>query len=247
MPPGRGSCERAVLRYGDGVTTFSLRTVKLRPGEQFRDVVDVTLQPLELGGQRYVPVPESPEAVLSLTQTSSGLVLELELDVRVLGPCMRCLEPAGHEVSVDAREVDQPGGGEELSSPYLDEDQLDVAAWARDALALALPTQIVCRADCKGLCPVCGENLNEAGPEHFHEAEPGGFELARQNADALIAFDFATWLADVDFSKAERGAAGPDRARHGAPGAGAGAGHRRQLSGRGAAPAGARADETAGL
>ena len=65
---------------------------------------------------------------------------------------------------MDAREVDQPGDVEELRSPYLDGDELDVAAWARDALALALPTQIVCSADCLGLCPVCGENLNTAAP-----------------------------------------------------------------------------------
>ena len=44
-------------------------------------------------------------------------------------------------------------------------------AWARDALALALPTQIVCREDCAGLCSVCGENLNRV-PEHEHEREP---------------------------------------------------------------------------
>ena len=65
-------------------------------------------------------------------------------------------------VEVDAREIDQPGGGEDLRSPYLDEDELDLGAWARDALALALPTQIVCREDCLGLCAVCGENLNDA-------------------------------------------------------------------------------------
>ena len=85
---------------------------------------------------------------------------------------MRCLEDAADQLSIDAREVDQPGGGEELSSPYLDEEQLDVSGWARDALALALPAQIVCREDCLGLCAVCGENLNEAGPEHAHEREP---------------------------------------------------------------------------
>jgi uncharacterized protein len=72
---------------------------------------------------------------------------------------------------VDAREVDQPGGGEDLRSPYLEEGKLDLAAWARDALALALPAQIVCREDCLGLCSVCGANLNE-DPDHAHEAEP---------------------------------------------------------------------------
>ena len=75
-------------------------------------------------------------------------------------------------VVVDSREIDQPGGGEDLSSPYLSEDELDLSGWLRDAAALALPAQIACREDCLGLCAVCGENLNTAGPEHAHEPEP---------------------------------------------------------------------------
>jgi len=73
---------------------------------------------------------------------------------------------------VDSREIDQSGGGEDLSSPFLVEGELDLSLWLRDAAALALPVQIVCREDCLGLCVVCGENLNEAGPDHYHEAEP---------------------------------------------------------------------------
>jgi len=153
------------------VTTFSLRNAKLRPGEQFRDVVEVELEPLELGGQRYVPVPERPEAALTLTQTSSGLVLELELETRVLGPCMRCLADAGLDVHVSSREyqASSPGASDELTTPYVVADRLDLSAWARDAVALALPDQILCRPDCAGLCPVCGKDLNVE--PHTHEEE----------------------------------------------------------------------------
>jgi uncharacterized protein len=153
------------------VTTFNLRNVKLRPGEQSRDAVEVELEPLELGGQRYVPVPERPEAVLALTQTSSGLVLELELAVRMLGPCMRCLADAGLDVQVAAREYQatSPGESDELTTPYLAENRLDLSAWAHDAVALALPDKILCREDCAGLCPVCGKDLNRE--PHGHEGE----------------------------------------------------------------------------
>ena len=87
---------------------------------------------------------------------------------------MRCLGPAEVAVDVEAREVDQRGAeDEELRSPYVDEDVLDVGALAHDALALALPQQLLCRADCAGLCPVCGESLNDAEPgAHDHPAEP---------------------------------------------------------------------------
>ena len=82
---------------------------------------------------------------------------------------MRCLDDASLRLDVDAREVDAPGGGDELSSPYVTDEKLDVAAWTRDAVVLALPQQLLCRDDCAGLCPACGENLNDAGPDHAHE------------------------------------------------------------------------------
>jgi uncharacterized protein len=153
------------------VTTFNLRNVKLRAGEQFRDALEVDLEPLELGGQRYVPVPEKPEAVLTLTQTSSGLVLDLELATRVLGPCVRCLADAGLDVEVAAREyqASSPGESEELTTPYIANTRLDLSAWAHDAVALALPDKILCREDCAGLCSVCGKDLNRE--PHEHEGE----------------------------------------------------------------------------
>jgi uncharacterized protein len=154
------------------VTTFNVRTVKLRAGEQFRDVRSVDLEPLELGGQRYVPIPESPEAAITLTQTSSGLVLELELEVRMVGPCVRCLADAGVSLHVQSREYQatSPGESDELTTPYLVEHRLDLSAWAHDAVALALPDKILCRDDCAGLCPVCGRDLNREPHEHEGEA-----------------------------------------------------------------------------
>jgi len=153
------------------VTTFNVRAVKLRPGEQFRDVRSVDLGPLDLGGQRYVPIPESPEAVITLTQTSSGLVLELELEVRMVGPCVRCLADAGVSLHVKSQEYQatSPGESDELTTPYLVEHRLDLSAWAHDAVALALPDKILCRDDCAGLCPVCGLDLNRE--PHEHEGE----------------------------------------------------------------------------
>ena len=154
------------------MTTFNVRTVKLRPGEQFRDMQSVDLEPLDLGGQRYVPIPESPEAAITLTQTSSGLVLELELEVRMVGPCVRCLADAGVSLHVTSQEYQatSPGESDELTTPYLVEHRLDLSAWAHDAVALALPDKILCRDECAGLCPVCGRDLNREPHEHEDEA-----------------------------------------------------------------------------
>ena len=106
--------------------------------------------------------------------TGSGYALRLRFDGdAATARACAASSPPRPRFAVDAREVEQPGGGdEELSSPYVDDDgELDLAGWARDALALALPAQITCRPDCAGLCPECGANLND-DPEHAHEPEP---------------------------------------------------------------------------
>jgi len=85
---------------------------------------------------------------------------------------MRCLEPASTPFAIEVREIDQPGADdEELDSPYVEEEVVDLAAWTRDALSLSLPPQLLCRDDCAGLCATCGANLNEQ-PDHAHEAPP---------------------------------------------------------------------------
>ena len=85
---------------------------------------------------------------------------------------MRCLEAAVVEAEIDAREVDQVGAeDEELRSPYVVGGELDVGRWAHDAAVLAIPARVLCRPDCAGLCPDCGEPLNDADPaDHEHES-----------------------------------------------------------------------------
>jgi DUF177 domain-containing protein len=151
---------------------FDLGRLSLSSGEGRRLELLVPLADLEFGGQRYAPAERDAPVVLDADRTTRGYSLRLRFEVGLVGPCMRCLEPADERMRVDAREIDQPGGGDDLSSPYLDGDELDLSAWARDALALALPTQIVCDEDCLGLCAICGENMNTAGPDHAHEREP---------------------------------------------------------------------------
>jgi uncharacterized protein len=151
--------------------TFDIGRLGLSSGEGRSLDLDVSVDEFGFGGQRYEVEGGAVEARLDVSHTVHGYAFRLRFGAELDGPCVRCLESAGHRAEVDAREIDQPGGGDELSSPYFDEGHLDVRAWARDALALALPTKIVCSQDCAGLCAVCGENLNRA-PGHAHEREP---------------------------------------------------------------------------
>jgi uncharacterized protein len=153
--------------------TFDLGPLRLRSGEARRIELAVPLTNFALGSERYDASPSPVPVVLDATRmVSGGLSLRLRFGAEIHGPCMRCLEEAAPRFEVDAREVDQPGGGDDLDSPYVEGDVVDLAAWANDAFVLELPQQLLCRPDCRGLCPECGVNLNEAEPGHAHEAAP---------------------------------------------------------------------------
>lgn len=153
--------------------TFDLAGLHLSPGEGRHLDLDVAIEPFSLGGQHYEVGPALIPTRLDVSRTTGqGYALRLRFKAELSGPCMRCLEPGAPVFTVDAREVSQPGESDELTSPYVERSELDLHAWARDALALALPTKLLCRPDCAGLCPVCGENLNLAGSGHMHEREP---------------------------------------------------------------------------
>ena len=169
--------------------TFDLGGLRLTSGEGRRLDLHVAIEPFSLAGESY-PVHPAPVPVrLDISRTTGdGYALRLRFEASLNGPCMRCLELAEPSFEVDVREVSQPtdprisspapgprgrarrdDSSDELSSPYVVEGVLDLHAWARDALALSVPANLLCRPDCAGLCPVCGANLNEAGPEHHHE------------------------------------------------------------------------------
>jgi uncharacterized protein len=153
------------------MTTFDLRTLRLRSGDQARERVEIELEPLVLGGQTYEPRPNPAPADLVVTRASSGTVLELALDASLEGPCFRCLEDAELALELRLREYQatSPDGDEERTE-YLEDAGVDLSAWAHDAIALALPDKILCRPDCAGLCPVCGKDLNAEPHEHAEES-----------------------------------------------------------------------------
>jgi uncharacterized protein len=170
------------------VTRYPLRRLRLRPGEEQRDVVSIELEPFELGGQRYLPVPYEVEGALTVAQATTGLDMRLSFEVRLHGPCMRCLADAVLDVQIDAREYHAADAGEadELRSEYVSaDDQLELTAWARDAIALAMPDQILHAPDCAGLCPVCGKDLNVEPHTHDDETSDPRWSALEELRDRL--------------------------------------------------------------
>lgn len=80
-------------------------------------------------------------------------------------PCARCLSPVKTDVSFDfsydcSRESGTDEDGEQL--PFLlDEETIDTDLLISSELTQAMPMRVLCREDCKGVCPLCGKDLNE--------------------------------------------------------------------------------------
>jgi len=153
--------------------SLDLAPLRLSSGEGRSIDLEVAVDRFDLSGQTYDVEPAVVPVRLDVSRTTAnGYALRLRFEAALAGPCMRCLEPSQTSFAVDAREVEQPGAkDEELDSPYVTDEVVDLAGWTRDSLSLTLPAQLLCRDDCAGLCPECGENLN-ASPDHAHEREP---------------------------------------------------------------------------
>ena len=85
--------------------------------------------------------------------------------VTLFFPCARCLSPVRTDVSYAfsydcSRENGTDEDGEQL--PFLlDEETIDTDLLIESELTQAVPMRVLCREDCKGVCPVCGKDLNE--------------------------------------------------------------------------------------
>ena len=169
------------------MTSIDLRSLGLRPGEVRRLTLEVDVEPYLLGGQRYEALPQHLPAELEIAEVSGGTVFRLTASAHLAGPCMRCLGHAEVDVSVSPREFHDAdaGPGDERSSDYVVDDRLDVSAWARDAIALELPEQILCKPDCAGLCPVCGKDLNLEPHEHADQELDPRWEALESLRDRL--------------------------------------------------------------
>lgn len=155
-------------------TEIDLGRLALSPGQGTTLELEVDPGAFELAGNEYLFGDRPVATRLDVSRTAAGHAMRLRFSGELTGPCVRCLDPAAIAIAVDAREVDQPASrDEELLSPYVKEGILNLSRWARDALMLAMPEQLLCRPECAGLCPVCGESLNDALPgAHDHPKDP---------------------------------------------------------------------------
>ena len=163
------------LRYD----SMDLGELGLGSGESRLLEVDAVIESFTAGGLGYKVASEKIAVKLDVSRTLSGWAFRIRYVVDVVGPCSRCLKEAPKQIDVDAREIDQPEEDEELTSPYVENESLGIQRWAHDALVLAMPSKILCKEDCLGLCTVCGADLNSADPEEHRHGEGGDSRWAK--------------------------------------------------------------------
>jgi len=111
---------------------------------------------------------------VKLIRTKNGMLVQLDAQTTLRVVCSHCLEPATVPVSLHVQEeflqtvdvisgLPLPAARDDPALLIDDHHELHLMDWIRQYLLLAIPMSPLCRADCKGLCPRCGKNLNE-GP-----------------------------------------------------------------------------------
>ena len=132
-----------------------------RSGNQKTVALSAPLSALDVhDDERFVDDAEV-DIALELESLTDGIVVDGTVTVPWRGTCRRCLADTGGVSVSEVHELYQ----RVITDPDAFEivgDQIDLRPVAREAVLLDAPTTPLCDPDCKGLCPTCGANMNEA-------------------------------------------------------------------------------------
>ena len=113
------------------------------------------------------------QGTIAVSVTEDGVVLDGRIKALTQLSCSRCLDPYWQPLEINFTEMFS-------YHPVEDEDDLehrlpadgsiDLTPIIRDYAILDIPISQVCKPECKGLCPLCGGNLNEEDCGHRQES-----------------------------------------------------------------------------
>ncbi len=135
---------------------LNLTEVLLNEGKEIQQEVDLGLETLSYRFGEYTVAGKAPLSITVVNTGNRKLLLKGNTRLEVLIPCARCLEPVavGLEIQFDTET-------ELENRDYIDGYNLNVDQLVHDEALLVWPERVLCREDCRGLCSVCGQNLNE--------------------------------------------------------------------------------------
>lgn len=128
-------------------------------------------------GEEKIELAEAPRLDLILRNVGNRVLASGSLKGQVFLDCSRCLTQFRYPLEIKISELfRKPSEFRVEKMPEQEErvfaivnDEIDLAPMAEQAMLLALPMKPLCKKICKGLCPICGEDLNKR--PHVHEEE----------------------------------------------------------------------------
>jgi uncharacterized protein len=125
------------------------------PGTNHDSVFDVpTVKVAEDLTVNYVRGP------IRLSRTAAGILVQGKLEAGITAECFRCLDPVTENVTIPVEELFAYPASTTSEFSIHEDAILDLAPLIRAEVMIASTNGILCREDCKGLCPECGTNLN---------------------------------------------------------------------------------------
>ena len=124
------------------------------PVHMVEQMTDITAYPDVVGFMEPVKIEGT------LRNENEIFVLEAKGETKVSLPCDRCLTPVATEIHFNIEERFSHTGRDNEETETFSGDQIDLADYVKRGILEVLPMKHVCRQDCKGLCPVCGKDLN---------------------------------------------------------------------------------------
>lgn len=111
--------------------------------------------------------------MVRISRTREGLLLQTTTRAELETTCVRCLKTIFFPVNTEFQELYQfPSRYREETDLVLSGDgYIDLGPLCREYLIIAMPIKRLCKSDCKGLCIICGADLNETTCEHPHDEE----------------------------------------------------------------------------
>lgn len=139
--------------------------------------------PSDLGTELIgIPAGADLELDLRLESVLEGVLVSGQARGPLAGQCVRCLDDLDAQIEVDLQELfvypERAEQDDDDELREIEDERIDLEPALRDAVVLALPFQPVCRPDCPGLCPQCGQRLAD-DPQHGHEEQDPRWEALR--------------------------------------------------------------------
>lgn len=173
--------------------TINVATLLGEPSGSARDFVftDLTLDLDRVGriadAIDEVPVADPPvlaepvTARFHLARTNRGLVVDGDVATALAETCSRCLRPIVVALAAEIHDEALPSvelasgapvdvSAEPEAARLTDHHEIELEPFVREAILLAAPIAPLCRPDCPGLCPVCGQELATGPHDHPEEA-----------------------------------------------------------------------------